>query len=345
MNTHFNRQRRFNFLCLICVLLLIISIPITVALGTINIHPEQVLEVVLNHLSTKPSDASSIPTGIDNIIWELRIPRVLIACMTGAGLAIAGLTLQAVTRNSLADPHLLGISAGAVLGAVIVTMHIGEILGSLTLPLAAFCGSLLATSIIAIVSQTVRLSSATHLLMTGGALSFVLISAANLALFLGDHRASHQVIFWMLGGLGLARWSTLLLPFLVCTFGYIFLHLQAKYINALLLGDETATSLGVNVKQLRIQLFVVSALVTAVLVANSGAIGFVGLMVPHIGRYFVGGDNQRLLPFCALLGALFLPWVDVLARSLLAPEELPIGIITGFIGGVFFIALLLRSSR
>jgi iron complex transport system permease protein len=336
---------RFNSLCFIFILLLIVSIPLTIALGTINIHPGQVLEVILNHLSPGASNNSNIPTGIDIIIWELRIPRVLIACMTGAGLAIAGLTLQSATRNSLADPNLLGISAGAVLGAVIVTMHVGEVFGALTLPLAAFIGSLLATAIIALVSQTARLSSASHLLMTGVALSFVFISAANLAIFLGDHRATHQVIFWMLGGLGLARWSTLLLPLLVCTFGYIFLYLHAKHINALLLGDETATSLGVNVKRLRIQLFVVSALITAILVANSGAIGFIGLMIPHIGRYFVGGDNQRLLPFCALLGALFLPWVDVLARSLLAPEELPIGIITGLIGGLFFIALLFRSSR
>ncbi|MEY8204538.1 MAG: iron ABC transporter permease [Bermanella sp.] len=345
MNARFSHRRRFNYLCVFCAVLLLVSIPLTIALGTINIHPEQVLKVILAHLSTEASNSIDIAIGIDKIIWELRVPRVLIACITGAGLAMAGLTLQAVTRNSLADPHLLGISAGAVLGAVIVTMHVGDILGPITLPLAAFCGSLLATALIALVSQTAKLSSATHLLMTGVALSFVLISAANLALFLGDHRASHQVIFWMLGGLGLARWSTLLLPFLVCTFGYLFLHFHTKYINALLLGDETATSLGVNVKRLRIQLFVVSALITAVLVANSGAIGFVGLMIPHIARYFVGGDNRRLLPFCALLGALFLPWVDVIARSLLAPEELPIGIITGFIGGLFFIVLLIRSSR
>ena len=345
MNSRFSHPKHFFYLCLFFLVLLVLSIPMTIALGTVSISPELVLDVVLHHLTGETLSGSNIPRGIDNIIWELRIPRVLIACITGAGLAMAGLTLQAVTRNSLADPHLLGISAGAVLGAVIVTMHVGEVFGAMTLPLAAFCGSLLATAIVALVSQSDRLNSASHLLMTGVALSFVLISAANLALFLGDHRASHQVIFWTLGGLGLARWSTLLLPFLVCACGYAFLYLHSRYINALLLGDETATSLGIHVKRFRIQLFVISALVTAVLVANSGAIGFVGLMIPHMGRFFVGGDNRRLLPFCALLGALFLPWVDVLARSLLAPEELPVGIITGFIGGLFFIALLLRSSR
>lgn len=345
MNNYFRHPKYFAYLCALLMGLVAISIPMTISLGTISISPELVMKIITHHLTGEPDFANDIPRGIDNIVWELRVPRVLIGCITGAGLAMAGLTLQSVTGNALADPHLLGISAGAVLGAVIVNMHVGEILGSMTLPLAAFSGSLLATTMVGLLSQSKQLHSASHLLMAGVALSFVLMSAANLALFLGDHRASHQVIFWALGGLGLARWSTLLLPFLVCTLGYIFLHLHSKYINALLLGDETATSLGIQVKQLRIQLFIVSALVTAVLVANSGAIGFVGLMIPHIGRYFVGGDNRRLLPFCALLGALFLPWVDVLARSLLAPEELPIGVITGFIGGLFFIGLLLRSSK
>ncbi len=343
-------NKHFALLCWVIVFFIIMSIPGALLLGTVSVDPIQSIQIVLDHLFPGLSllvlpPGEIIPTGINNIIWELRIPRILMACIAGAGLSIAGLTLQSITRNTLADPHLLGISSGAVLGAVLVTIHIGEVLGELTLPLAAFAGSLLATFIIASVSQSSRASSAPHLLMCGVALSFVLMSAANFALFLGDNRASHQVVFWMLGGLGLARWSHLLIPFGVCLTGYIFLHFHARYINALLIGDETATSLGLNVKKLRLLLFVTSALITSVLVANTGAIGFIGLMIPHICRYFVGGDIRRLLPLSALLGGLFLLWVDVLARTLLAPEELPVGIITGFIGGLFFIALLLRKSK
>lgn len=349
------RNKQFSLLCWFFLLLLIASIPGALLLGTVSVDPTQAIQIVLQHifpdlslldsslLSLSPQE--KIPAGINNIIWELRIPRILMACITGAGLAIAGLTLQSITRNTLADPHLLGISSGAVLGAVIVTMHVGEVIGELTLPIAAFGGSLLATLIIAAVSQNSRVSSAPHLLMCGVALSFVLMSAANFALFLGDNRASHQIVFWMLGGLGLARWSHLFIPFIACLSGYIFLHFQARYINALLIGDETAISLGINVKKLRLLLFITSALITAVLVANTGAIGFIGLMIPHICRYFVGGDLRRLLPLSALLGGLFLLWVDVLARTVFSPEELPIGIITGFIGGLFFIGLLLKQSR
>ncbi|CAA0113880.1 Hemin transport system permease protein HmuU [BD1-7 clade bacterium] len=337
-------DQRFIGLCGFSIIMILLSIPLAVSMGSANIHAEQIYQIIIAHLSGTKEDIA-VPLGIQNIIWELRIPRTLMACITGAGLAIAGLCLQSITRNTLADPHLLGISSGAVLGAVIVTMHTGEVFGSLTLPIASFLGSLLATTVIAVVSQSRSMYSATHLLMCGVALSFVLMSVANFALFLGDNRSGHQVIFWMLGGLGLARWDFLLIPLLVLTACFIFLRLYTRYINAMLIGDETAASLGIRVKRLRMQLFLASALLTSVLVAHTGAIGFVGLMIPHIGRYFVGGDIRRLLPISAVFGGLFLIWVDVLSRTILAPQDLPIGIITGFLGGLFFIALLIRGMR
>lgn len=338
-------NKRFYLLCVISIVLILISVPIAMSIGTANIQIEQIYSIIFEQLFGSSIEQYHISVGIKNIVWELRAPRILMALITGAGLAIAGLTLQSITRNTLADPHLLGISSGAALGAVIVTMHTGEFLGQLTLPIAAFTGSLFATVVIAVVSQSNKVHSATHLLMCGVALSFVLMSAANFALFIGDNRAGHQVIFWMLGGLGLARWELLLIPLSVLIACFIFLRLYARYINAMLIGDETAISLGIQVKSFRFKLFIISALLTSVLVAHTGAIGFIGLMVPHIARYFVGGDVRRLLPISALFGGLFLIWVDVLSRNLLAPQELPIGIITGFFGGVFFIILLLKGMR
>ncbi len=339
-----NSQVQSALLCFLLLVLILISLPLAISLGSFSIDMQQVYTVITSQLLGQkvPSD---IPNGNMQIIWALRLPRALLACLAGAGLAIAGLTLQTITRNPLSDPHLLGVSSGAVLGAVIVTLHAGNFLGELTLPIAAFLGALLATFVVMLASQRQSLRGASHLLMCGVAISFVLMSAANFALFLGDARAAHQVIFWMLGGLGAARLAHLWAPFAVCLAGFIFLRLHAKHMNALLLGDETAESLGVHVKALRIQLFIVSSLVTAVLVANTGAIGFIGLIVPHIGRYFVGGDIRRLLPFSAFFGALLLLWFDVFSRIILSPEELPIGIVTGIVGGLFFVILLLREER
>ncbi|NRB39432.1 MAG: iron ABC transporter permease [Pseudomonadales bacterium] len=338
-------QSRYNLMLWLFFVLTILSIPAAVMTGSIEIKAGQIYHIILAELTGSEVDKNTVPAAINSIIWQLRLPRALMACITGAGLAIAGLTLQSVTRNSLADPHLLGISSGAVLGAVMVTLHTGEFLGEFTLPIASFSGSLLAIIIIAFITQSRQMHSASQLLMCGVALSFVLMSVANLALFMGDNRASHQVVFWMLGGLGLSRWSHLMLPLIICLAGFVFLRLQARTINAMLIGDETALSLGINVSRLRLQLFVISALITSILVANTGAIGFVGLMIPHIARFFVGGDLRRLLPISAVFGALFLLWIDVLSRTLLAPMELPIGIITGFIGGLFFIGLLMRGAR
>lgn len=347
MKTKFstNITMRFYLIGAISILLILASIPIAVSIGTANIQTEHVYQTILEKILGLSFQDNPIPLGIKSIVWELRTPRTLMAIITGAGLAIAGLTLQSITRNTLADPHLLGISAGAALGAVIVTMHTGEFLGQFTLPLAAFTGSLVATLTIAIVSQSKKVHSATHLLMCGVALSFVLMSAANFALFIGDNRAGHQVVFWMLGGLGLSRWEFLVIPLVILSICFMLLCLYARYINAMLIGDETAASLGIQIKSFRFKLFIISALLTSVLVAHTGTIGFVGLMIPHIARYFIGGDVRRLLPISALFGGLFLIWVDVLSRTLLAPQELPIGIITGFFGGFFFITLLLKGMR
>lgn len=322
-------------------LLLCGSIPLAVSVGVANINVASVIAII----QSKLFQSSDVITGQTMIIWELRLPRVLMACLAGAGLAISGLTLQTITNNPLADPHLLGISSGAVLGAVLVTMHSGEVLGQYTLPVAAFMGSVLATTIVLFINKNLRFQNASQLLMCGIALSFVLTSAANLALFLGDHRASHQVIFWMLGGLGLSRWDTLIIPTIICLLGFLMLWYYARILNALMLGDEIAESLGVDVKLFRVKMFAISALITSVIVAYCGAIGFVGLMIPHIGRYFIGPETSRLIPFCILGGALFLLWVDVLSRTFLTSQELPIGIITGFLGGLYFIILLAKVKR
>ncbi len=276
----------------------------------------------------------------EQIVWMIRAPRVLLGALVGAGLALVGTAMQAVTRNPLADPHLLGVSSGAALGAVLVVMYLGEFIGIFSLPLAAFIGasgSMLL--VLAVARRSGRLQS-DRLLLAGVAVSFVLMALVNLLLYTGDHHAAASVVFWMLGGLGAARWDVIWLPAVCVVLGLAALQVMARGLNALMSGEQTAVSLGFSSRALRLQTFVCTSLLTGVLVSLSGAIGFVGLMVPHIARSLVGAEHRRLLPVSALLGALFLVWVDVAARTLIAPEDLPIGIATAALGGLFFILML-----
>ena len=262
----------------------------------------------------------------------------------GAGLAVVGAALQAVTRNPLADPHLLGISSGGAFGAIFALLHSGLFLGLLTVPILAFCGALLATLIVLGVSRLADAASADRLVLAGVAVSFIIMAGANGLIFLGEPHASHTVVFWMLGGLGLAQWSHLIYPLVILTICSLWLFSQAAHLNAMTVGDETAATLGIPVARFRLVVFVVGALITGVMVAFSGIIGFVGLMVPHIARMLVGGDYTRVLPASALIGAIFLLWADIAARTIMAPEDMPIGIVTGLIGGIFFVWLLGRRS-
>ncbi|MEM7752884.1 MAG: iron ABC transporter permease, partial [Pseudomonadota bacterium] len=264
------------------------------------------------------------------------------AMMVGAGLALVGASLQAVTRNPLADPHLLGISSGGAFGAILALLHTGLFIGLLTVPLMAFLGALMATGIVLGVSHLAQATSADRLVLAGVAVSFIVMAAANLLIFLGDPRASHTVVFWMLGGLGLAQWAQLGYPLAILLICGAWLMHRAGALNAMTVGDETASTLGIPVARFRLLVFVVGALITGVMVAFSGIIGFVGLMVPHIVRMLVGGDYVRVLPASALVGAIFLLWADIVARTVMAPEDMPIGIVTGLIGGMFFVWLLGR---
>lgn len=291
-------NRRYAALLTVLGALLLVSCVVSLGFGPARVPVAVVWDILLS--KTLGVGEVHWTAGQEHIVWLIRVPRLLLGALVGAGLALIGAVLQAVTRNPLADPHLLGVTSGATLGAVIVVLHVGEVIGLLTLPLAAFIGALLSMLLVlAIAARQGRLES-DRLLLCGVAVSFVMMAAANLLLFLGDHRASSAVMFWMLGGLGL------------------------------------------NAAKVRLWIFLIASLMTGVLVSISGSIGFVGLMVPHIARRLVGAEHRRLLPACVLLGSLFLVWVDVAARTLIAPEDLPIGVATAAIGGLFFIGLMRR---
>jgi len=325
------------------VVLLIILMAIAIGVGAVSISQSTVWGVIAHKLSL----SNSLPDwsiGRENIVWEVRFPRTILAAIVGATLAVVGAALQSITRNPLADPHLLGISSGAALGAIIALLHTGMILGLLTVPVFAFIGALFAMFLVLGVANFSMANSAGRLVLAGVAVAFVLTALGNLFIFMGDHRASHTVIFWMLGGLGLAQWSQLWFPLMTLLLGASYLIYKARYLNAMMLGDETASSLGVPVQRFRLMVIVVCALLTGAAVAFSGVIGFVGLMVPHIVRLLVGGDYRKILPLSALFGALFLVFADIVARIIIPPEDMPIGILTGLAGGIAFV-FLMRQRR
>ena len=330
--------RRYALLLIALGALLLVSCVVSLGFGPARVPVDVVWQILLNKLFGIGDKNWS--AGQEHIVWLIRVPRMLLGALVGAGLALIGAVLQAVTRNPLADPHLLGVTSGATLGAVIVVLHVGEIVGLLTLPIAAFIGALLSMILVlAIASRHGRLDS-DRLLLCGVAVSFVMMAVANTLLFLGDHRASSAVLFWMLGGLGLARWELLAIPSASVLLGLVLLLGMARPLNALMAGEQTAVTLGLNARTVRLRVFLIASMMTGVLVAISGSIGFVGLMIPHIARRLVGAEHRRLLPVSALLGSVFLVWVDVAARTLIAPEDLPIGVATAAIGGLFFLGLM-----
>ena len=323
------------------LIVLIISLSIAVSVGAVAVPTTTVWSVLLDKISPGVLE-QTWSQGREAIVWDIRFPRALLAIMVGAGLALVGASLQAVTRNQLADPHLLGISSGGAFGAIYALLHSGLFLGVLTVPLLAFAGALGATVIVLGVTYFADATSADRLVLAGVAVSFAIMAGANGLIFLGDPRASHTVVFWMLGGLGLAQWDQLIYPLAILVGCGAWLISQSAALNALTVGDETAATLGIPVMRFRLSIFVVGALITGVMVAFSGIIGFVGLMVPHISRMIIGGNYVNVLPASAIIGAIFLLWADITARTIMAPEDIPIGIVTGLVGGIFFGWLLGR---
>jgi iron complex transport system permease protein len=325
----------------VLLVLLLASCMAALGFGAAQVPLPAVLEVLTQQAGLGHPAGVASPHA--QIVWQLRAPRVVLGALVGAGLALVGGALQAVTRNPLADPHLLGISSGAAVGAVVAVLYAGQALGPLALPALALAGALVGMLLVlALANRHGRLES-DRLLLAGVAVAFVMTAAANLLLYLGDPHAASSVMFWMLGGLGAARWELLGLPAVCLALALLALLALAPALNALASGEQVATSLGFDTRRVRWQVFIAASLLTGVLVSLAGAIGFVGLMVPHLARRLVGSGHGRMLPVSALLGALFLVWVDVAARQALAPQDLPIGIATAAIGGVFLMVLLRRA--
>lgn len=334
-------------LFIVLIILFTVSMTMAVAIGPVPIAFTTVWKIAFSQLPVLESIIENDWTMAQkHIVWDIRFPRVILGSIVGAGLALAGVTMQALLRNSLADPYILGVSSGASVGAtLVIVLGFFKIFGQMALSLAAFIGALSAVFLIFILAQVKGSISPVRLLLSGIALSAILNSVTNVIIMTAPREEGiRNALFWMMGSLGGTKWNHLLIPLVAVIIIFMFLYYQSRVLNILLMGEETAVTLGVSTNQVSRMLLIATALVTGILVAVSGAIGFVGLMMPHIARFFVGADHKKVLPLSALLGSIFVIWADVLARIVFAPEEMPIGIITALFGGPFFIWLLRKSD-
>lgn len=285
--------------------------------------------------------------GTENIVWLIRFPRVLLASVVGAGLAVVGVTLQSLVRNTLADSYILGISSGASVGAVVSIAWGVSILGeSFGISVGAFIGALVAFGLVLLVASREGHITPDRLILSGVGIGYMFSGITSLFVLTSNKKQlAGQILSWTLGSLARATWFDLTLPTLILIGGIFYLFLQARHLNALTMGDETAITLGINVNILRRNLFITTALITGVMVTVSGSIGFIGLMVPHLVRLFTGYDHRRVLPISALIGSIFLIWVDTISRTAFKSAELPVGVITFILGGLFFLWIFWKTHQ
>ncbi len=331
---------------LLTVLLLLVATVIGVSLGSTSVPMESVI-VVLWGKVTGWADLSSVTEADLAVIWLIRSPRVLIAGMVGCALAVAGAQMQGLFQNPLASPDIIGTSAGGALGAVLA-LATGMAMRSIYyLPLLSFLGALLAAFLVYIIATNRGRTPISTLLLSGVALNALLGAITSFIVSLKWLRweIAQEVLFWMLGGLEHRTWVhvRLMLPALIL--GLVVAMAYHRELDLLLLGDESATAVGVDVEGVKRVVLTSSALLTGAAVAVSGVIGFVGLLIPHFVRIFLGPRHKFLLPASGLTGAWFLILTDLLSRTLKRPEEIKIGILTAFLGAPFFLYLLIKHRR
>lgn len=336
-----------KLLVVLLLLVAVMSIVVATCIGAVSVPLEVTLQVILNKIPFFNLQLTEVSLVQENIIWQLRLPRVLLGLIVGASLTTAGIAMQALVRNQLADPFILGVSSGASMFATLgMLFGAFTFLGRYSLALSAFLGAACSIILVYSISQVRRKIVITQLLLSGVVIAMIFDGVTRIiTLSAPNALALHNAEFWMSGSLASAQWSYLTLPLVVMLGCITFLISQYRSLNMLLLGEESAATLGVNVRSFQKLLILVASLLAGTTIAVSGSIGFVGLICPHFARLLVGGDHRKVLPLAALIGGILVIWTDVLARLLIAPEELPIGILTAILGGPIFILLLKRNRK
>jgi iron complex transport system permease protein len=327
----------------VLILALAVAVALGAGIGPVVVPPDAMLAILLR----KAGIVISVPVSEQQeaIFWTIRLPRVALGVLAGAALAVSGALLQGVFRNPLADPGLIGVSSGAALGAVAVIVLGASSVGLMTLPLAAFLTGTATTFFVYRLAQRHGRTDVATLLLVGLALNAMAGAATGLLTYLADDAQLRSIVFWTMGGLGGALWETVLVAAPWIAVSLALAPRLGRALNLFALGEMEARHLGIEVEQVKRAAILLAALATGTAVALVGPIGFIGLIVPHIVRLIAGPDHRLLLPACALGGASLLVLADLLARTMAAPAEVPVGLITACAGGPFFLALILRARR
>lgn len=326
---------------------LILSLLGAVTIGSVDLKVGEVYRVILYKLFGIGDPAVYGSGSMSDIVWFVRLPRLVLAIAIGCSLSIAGVVMQAIVKNPLADPYVLGISSGASLGATLaILLGVGAALGNGYIGIMAFLGAFGVSMGVIFLANIGGRANSVKLILAGTALSSICSAVSNFVLFVKNNSsgAVNAAVRWTMGSLAAAEWETNGMLLVISALGVLFFWSQYRTLNLMLLGDESAITLGTDLHRWRILYLIVASLMVGFAVYAAGVIGFVGLVIPHVVRMLFGTDHKKLIPLSALLGALFLLWADVLCRTLIDRAELPIGVLTSMIGAPVFIYLMARKK-
>lgn len=334
-----------NFWFIVAFFVLLSSILMGITIGAYNISINQIIDVVLNTNNKTNNNLNA------SILMDIRLPRVFLALFVGAALAISGAALQGLFRNPLVDSGIIGTSTGASFGAALF-LTFSTILPlfegffkELSISFSAFIGALVTTLIVLRISKNKNGISTTILILAGISINAIVNSLTGILIYFADDEQLRDITFWSLGSLGGSNWRAVLIIFPIIVMGFMYILFRAKDLNALNLGEQAAYYMGVPVKKTKKTILVAITVMVGSCVSFVGIIGFIGLIVPHISRFIIGNDNRKVIPFSAILGGILLILSDLFSRTIMAPTELPIGIVTSFLGGPFFIYLIVKNKK
>ncbi len=340
--------KKVYVLYLFVFILIVVATIVASLLGSVDIKPSWVLKILVNNSTGKQVFTPEWKPNTESIIWTLRMPRVFMAIIVGGGLSLCGILMQALTKNSLADPYILGISSGASFGAVVIIMYGWfSFLGHYNVMLGASLGAIAAIIIAINVASIGGKITSTQLILAGIAVAAIFGSFTNVLIYYTKTGSDkiRTALFWMIGSLSGATWGKMIYVAIIFAGCSILIFLMYKSLDALLLGDDAAVTIGANLSKIKPLIIVLCTILTGAIVSVSGVIGFVGLIIPHITRSLVGPNHKKLIPASILIGGLFMIICDVISRVIVSPEELHIGIVTSLFGAPFFLYLVRKSKK
>ena len=338
---------KVKIFCLFMLALILFSAVLSILYGSVTIKPDWITKIVVNKIAKKEIFAIEWAKNIESIVWTLRMPRILMSFIVGASLSLSGVLMQALTKNSLADPYVLGISSGASTGAVAAIIYgVFGFMGSYGIVFGAIIGSVVSIALALSVSSIKGKITSTQLVLSGIAVSAMFAALTNIIIYSSGAGSDkiRTALFWMMGSLSSAKWNQIGYIFMIFVVSFMLIYSLNKSLDAMLLGDDVATTIGVDLDKIKPIIIILCSVLTGTIVSVSGTIGFVGLVIPHITRLIVGANHKKLIPATVLVGGFFLIICDLLSRVIVAPEEVPIGVVTAVFGAPFFLFLIRKRK-